>query len=344
MIDTGVDINHPDLKPYIWRRKSAAPEAAAWLAPPYALSQATLLFAAGPEPARLIDFTMHGANFDAGSEDIPPQRNADYFPGEYPGAQPQSSVQLAHGTHCAGLVVATATGRFDVHGDIVRIMPIRVRNKWDIPDAVSFAVRNKAKIITLSIASPKAHGPTTEINLAIAEATAAGVLVVCAAGNRGEMGGADIDRKELFVTPACLGREYKDQAQRLGYPEPSLFRADRMITVGSVNRDDELSAFSCYGKVSVDLMAPGGLGERSEDVDLSVHNPDKEILSTIPTDIQVLDTGKWNNSRGPYAALYGTSQAAPQVAGAAALIWSHPKFQHLNAEDIKQLLVRNARR
>jgi subtilisin family serine protease len=76
------------------------------------------------------------------------------------------------------------------------------------------------------------------------------------------------------------------------------------IVVGATSEHDVLAPFSNYGKC-VDILAPGW-----------------QILSTM---------AKRANSSGPF---YGTSQAAPLVAGAAALyLQNHPEARPAQVED-----------
>lgn len=85
--------------------------------------------------------------------------------------------------------------------------------------------------------------------------------------------------------------------------------ADNLITIGASTRqfnENLVANFSNYGKKNVDLFAPG-----------------LEIYSTIP-----------NNK---YESIQGTSMAAPQVAGVAALVRSY--YPKLSAKEVKQILM-----
>lgn len=71
--------------------------------------------------------------------------------------------------------------------------------------------------------------------------------------------------------------------------------SDGVITVASTSADDSLSTFSNYGPTSIDMGAPGD-----------------SVLSTLPLN--------------GYGELSGTSMAAPQVSGVAALMLSQDPF------------------
>lgn len=85
--------------------------------------------------------------------------------------------------------------------------------------------------------------------------------------------------------------------------------ADNVITVGAMTRNfDEnlVASFSNYGKLNVDIFAPG-----------------LEIYSTVP--------------KNEYKELQGTSMAAPEVTGVAALIRSY--YPQLSASQVKHILM-----
>lgn len=85
--------------------------------------------------------------------------------------------------------------------------------------------------------------------------------------------------------------------------------ADNVITVGAMTRqygENLVASFSNYGKLNVDIFAPG-----------------LEIYSTIP--------------KNEYKSIQGTSMAAPEVAGVAALVRSY--YPQLSASQVKHILM-----
>lgn len=87
---------------------------------------------------------------------------------------------------------------------------------------------------------------------------------------------------------------------------PCNFEIDNLICVGSVNQKNQLSDFSNYSSKFVHLAAPG-----------------EQILTTTP-----------NNN---YEFIDGTSIAAPQATGLAALIHSYNPF--LSSKDVKNIIL-----
>ena len=88
---------------------------------------------------------------------------------------------------------------------------------------------------------------------------------------------------------------------------PASYDLDNIISVAATGWDDSYTDFSNYGATSVDLAAPG------------------VTIATLGV-----------NGRYDYIAI-GTSQAAPLVTGAAALVWS--AFPNLTAAQVRQRIL-----
>jgi subtilisin family serine protease len=123
-----------------------------------------------------------------------------------------------------------------------------------------------------------------------------------------------LERKgKLVVASAGNSGKSIDQINVSPAGNPS----DYIISVAASSYNGELASFSNFGVKNVDIAAPGDL-----------------ILSLGITG---------NGSSVAYSTLSGTSQAAPYVAGALALVWSYmPDFT--TALDVKKILMQSARR
>ncbi|MBJ7879640.1 S8 family peptidase [Gelidibacter salicanalis] len=202
----------------------------------------------------------------------------------------------SHGTHVAGIIAAVRNNGKGGNGvaNNVKIMSIRAVPNGDEYDkdialAIRYAADNGAKVINTSFG--KYYSPHSDwVREAIVYAASKDVLIVNAAGNEG----ADLDTKEVYPNDAIgTGPEV----------------ADNFISVGSLDPkygSGLVSGFSNYGKINVDIFAPGG-----------------EIYSTFP-----------NND---YKTIGGTSMASPGVAGIAALIRS--QYPKLTAPQVKKIIM-----
>lgn len=201
-----------------------------------------------------------------------------------------------HGTHVAGILGAVRNNSIGMNGvaDNVKIMAVRAVPDGDEYDkdvalAIRYAVDNGAKVINASFG--KSYSPNKQwVYDAIKYAAEKDVLIVHAAGNSGE----NID----------VERNYPNDSDDL-INEFS----DNVITIGasSSNYNEKLPAnFSNYGKLNVDIFAPG-----------------VQIYSTFPDE--------------RYESIGGTSMASPGVAGIAALIRSY--YPKLSASQVKHIIM-----
>ncbi len=203
---------------------------------------------------------------------------------------------FGHGTHVAGTVGAKGNNNLDVVGVNwdVSLMILNIFEKAgartsDSIRAIDYAVANGAQVINASWGGPgPAKGASKEeleehrlLYEAIERAGKKGVVFVAAAGNDA----ANSDINPLY---------------------PAAYDLDNIISVGSVSNLGKVSLFSNYGKISVDVMAPG-VGIRS------------------------------TSMGGGSEILLGTSMASPHVAGIAGLMLAvNPT---LTPSDIKNNLI-----
>lgn len=202
----------------------------------------------------------------------------------------------SHGTHVSGIIAAERNNGKGVNGvaNNAKIMAIRSTPRGDEYDkdvalAIRYAVDNGASIINTSFG--KYYSPHSDwVREAIAYAGQKDVLIVNASGNDAQ----NLDEKDVYPNDAVgVGPEVSNTFISVGSLEPKY---------GS----GMISGFSNYGKVNVDVFAPGS-----------------QIYSTVP------ENEYENNS--------GTSMAAPAVAGVAALIRSY--YPKLTAAQVKQILM-----
>ncbi|HEX2251731.1 MAG TPA: S8 family serine peptidase, partial [Thermoanaerobaculia bacterium] len=206
---------------------------------------------------------------------------------------PLTSPRFGHGTFAASVIAAQVDN--GVAGASVAprvvLLPVRVLGPTgfgstsDVAEGIRFAVERGAKVINLSLGATRGSNAIRE---AVAEAHRRGVLLVAAAGNEADEGLFDDE----------LGRDVAFPAR---YPE--------VIAVGATDFADDRAAYSNFGP-SLDVMAPGGDGLEV----LEGGRRDGVLATSFLRDPRTGDT--------VYGAFWstGTSFAAPQVAGLAALL------------------------
>lgn len=142
-----------------------------------------------------------------------------------------------HGTHVSGIVAAVANNGTGVSGVApgVRIMSLKfldAEGSGSISDAVTcldYAVNKGARVANASWGSSAGSQAFQD---ALARARAAGLLLVCAAGNEA----SDNDAVPHF---------------------PSNYEDANVLAVGNMTRSEAVAGTSNYGLTTVDLFAPG---------------------------------------------------------------------------------------
>jgi subtilisin family serine protease len=208
---------------------------------------------------------------DVDHEDLAPNIVAGYdFKNGDPDPSPDSGDE-AHGTMVAGCVAARGDNGVGIAGIAwnVGLMPLKFAfDSASLLQALDYAQANGAKIINMSFGGPGFSQAEEERIRALA---ADDILVVASAGNND----SNIDRSVLAY--------------------PANYDASNVIAVAAADDGSYMTAFSQYGPISVDVIAPGA-----------------GIVTTAP-----------GNSYTSAAPVSGTSFSAPYIAGLAALIRSH---------------------
>ena len=204
----------------------------------------------------------------------------------------------SHSTHVSGIISGNRKiddGNKGINSlaeiMVLRAVPNGDEYDKDVALAIRYAVDNGAKIINGSFGKYFSSNPEWVID-AIRYASENDVLFIAGAGN---------ESKDL------------DSLSNDNYPNDQYFNKDEFsetfIKVGasSINLDENFTAyFSNYGKINVDIFAPG-----------------VDIYSSMP-----------NNK---YKFQDGTSMASPVVAGIASLIMSY--FPRLSAKKVKEIIL-----
>jgi thermitase len=185
----------------------------------------------------------------------------------------------AHGTHCAGTIGArhNSIGVAGVMND-VSLMAVKFLSDSgsgslaDAVEAIDYATKMNVDIMSNSWGG---GGFSQTLEDAIKAARNKGILFVAAAGNDG--------------TNNDSSPQY-----------PSNYQVDNVVSVAAHTNGDSMATFTCYGKRTVHVAAPG-------------HN----ILSTTP-----------NNG---YKVFSGTSMATPHVSGVLGLLLSQTGRQDVKA-------------
>lgn len=180
VLDTGVDLDHPDLAENLWKNEQEIP--------------------GNQTDDDLNGFIDDYDGWDFVDDDGGPEPRAAALP---------DAGAIAHGTLIAGMIGAQTNNDVGYAGMLweVDIMPIRVLNESGVGSedatarAIDYAVANGAKVINMSFAG-SASG--SRLRTSVRRAYDAGVVIVAALGNDA----ADVDVNPVY--PACYHSELED--------------------------------------------------------------------------------------------------------------------------------------
>ena len=220
VIDSGVDIDHPDLVNNIWENENEIPN-------------------------DNIDNDYNGYVDDYNGwdflEDIPDPRPKINYKSKYVDIFGDS-----HGTMVAGIIAASGNNNKGIAGISwkSKIMPLRVLDQHgagralQVSQAIDYAVSNGADIINLSFTG---LGSSELISNAIYRAYTFGKIIIAPAGNT--FNGESLDLDKIPITPVCADSEFLNK--------------NIVIGVASTGIDDRKSSFSNYGSSCINISSPG---------------------------------------------------------------------------------------
>lgn len=210
IIDTGIDANNPALKQQLWQNPGESGVDVE------GKDKATN--GKDDDKNGFID-DIHGWDFISNTSEITDRHG--------------------HGSHVAGIIHSTSTGHLfkPSSSSPLRFMILKYYDNSSSPhltikntiSAIDYAIQNGAHIINYSGGGLR---PNAEEQAALRRASAAGVLVVAAAGN--EASNSDI----------------------VGY-YPANYSLSNIVSVGAVNSHAQIIESSNYGVENVDIVAPG---------------------------------------------------------------------------------------
>ncbi|MFN7877029.1 MAG: S8 family serine peptidase [Pirellula sp.] len=318
VIDSGIDLIHPDLYLNIWINQGEIP-----LSIKAGLTDAdqdglfTFYDLNNPVNAELVRDVNRNQYIDA-DDLLQDPRWADGFDtdgNEYvddlfgwnfrtgsnePFAPNNPSDSQGHGTHVAGIIGAIGDNAIGTTGvnrktSLMALKFLDENNRGDLASAIAainyaktMRTRFQTNVRVLNASWGQAGESNPILQETIFNAGEAGMLLIAAAGNGNVLGqGIDNDRTPFF---------------------PASYSLSNVIAVGASDANDNLASFSNFGASSVHIVAPG-----------------VAIKSTLPN--------------GSYGEANGTSMAAPFVSGTAALLWS--EYRTASLDEIRQAILEN---
>ncbi len=217
ILDSGVQINHPDLKDNIWINKKE-------------IAGNSL----DDDKNGFID-DVNGWDFINSLPDPSPKFTEGY-----------TEEGILHGTIIAGIAAASGNNAAGIAGVTwsAKLMPLKVLDDQGggssskVIKGIDYAIANNANIINLSFVG---FGYSRSLDEAIKRAYDAGIIVVAAGGNEITQGnGYDLNENPMY--PVCLDGPNGE---------------NRVIGVAATDTLDQKADFSSFGNKCIDIAAPG---------------------------------------------------------------------------------------
>ncbi len=231
-----------------------------------------------------------------------------------------------HGTHVAGLVGGSGADSAQNHytallsrtAPLANLVGVKVLDGngagsvSTVIAGIDWCVAHKAayniRVLNLSVGHPVGESYTTDpMCQACERAWAAGITVVCAAGNYGRSVPSDQYSAPQYGSITSPGND------------PHVITVGAMNTMGTLDRsDDRICSYSSRGPSAVDLVLKPDLVAPGNNI-ISLAAPGSALYTQAA--VNLLDPALYGGTGGrTYLSLSGTSMAAPVVAGAAALL------------------------
>jgi serine protease AprX len=251
---------------------------------------------------------------------------------DFVGGQRQAYDDHGHGSHVAGVILGNGFDSLGRHtgmapdASLVALKALDGDGKGTISGIIAALdwVAVNARTYNIRVVNLSAGAAVTEsywtdpLTLAAKRLVDRGIVVVAAAGNLGANGSG----AEQYGGILCPGNA------------PWVLTVGASSTRGTVVReDDQVAGFSSRGPTRGDYLAKPDLVAPGHGI-LSLSSPGSTLFSALP---QFLADGLIKTGYQPYLSLSGTSMAAPQVAGALAMMFeANPKLTPNLAKAILQ--------
>jgi len=236
VIDSGVDIDHPDLHDNIWvNQKEIGGDGL------------------DNDQNGYVD-DINGWDFIDNDNNPKPKYSTDCITN-------LTCIQEAiyHGTLISGIIAALGNNNLGISGIgwQTKIMPLRVLDEYgngstaNVVKAIDYAIKNKADIINLSFVSSYYDG---QLASALERAYKAGLVIVGSAGNAELSWQFNNGLQEFAQTSQPVDLDVDKR-----YPVCYTSSQGEKILIGVASSDvnNKLSNFSNYGSSCVDVVAPG---------------------------------------------------------------------------------------